>query len=471
MLVLEILAGRLMAPYLGVTLETFTGIIGTVLAGISLGAWWGGRLADRRNPAPFVGGAFIAGGVLALLAPPLVHLLGPAMRSGGPVEIVTLTAVAFFLPAVCLSAVTPLVVKIQLLSLDDTGTVVGSLSAVGTAGAIFGTFVTGFVLLATVPSRVIVTAVGIALVVAGIALLARRESIASVAALVAIAVAATATLHLVDGPCERETTYYCAFVTADPDRDTGRVLWLDTLRHSYVDIADPTHLGFRYAREVADVIGLVDPGGIDMLSIGGGGFTLPRYVAATRPGSTNVVLELDASLVDLVSERLGLDVDDPSLTVLTGDARTLLRAQPAGAFDVVVGDAFGGLSVPWHLTTREFVADIQERLRPDGIYVLNLIDYPPLGFARAEAATIAEVFAHVAVIAPADYLTGRRGGNFVIAASDQPIDADTLTATMRSRGGQEAVLTGEAAAAWYAGATLLTDDFAPVDQLLSRPSG
>ncbi len=141
-LVLEILAGRLMAPYVGVTLETFTGIIGTVLAGISIGAWAGGRIADRIEPTKLLGPILATGGILALLAPPVVHVIGPAMRAAGPIEIVLLTVMAFFLPATVLSAVTPIVVKIRLTSLDETGAVVGSFSAVGTAGAIFGTFIT-----------------------------------------------------------------------------------------------------------------------------------------------------------------------------------------------------------------------------------------------------------------------------------------------------------------------------------------
>ena len=169
-LVLEILAGRLLAPYVGVTLETFTAIIGTVLAGIALGAWLGGRAADRRSPARLLGPLLIAGGLLSLAAPTIVELLGPGLQRRRPVEIVILTALAFLLPAVVLSAVTPVVVKLQLADLARTGTVVGRFSAVGTAGAIFGTFLTGFVLLAAFPTRPIVFGVGTALVVWGLAL-------------------------------------------------------------------------------------------------------------------------------------------------------------------------------------------------------------------------------------------------------------------------------------------------------------
>ncbi|MDH3296109.1 MAG: fused MFS/spermidine synthase, partial [Acidimicrobiia bacterium] len=169
-LMLEILAGRLLAPYVGVSVETFTGIIGTVLAAIALGAWFGGRLADRRPPAPLLGPLFMFAGILALLAPTFTTLFGSALRARGTEAVVLITLLAFFAPAAVLSAIAPLVVKLRLQSLTETGEVVGSLSAVGTVGALFGTFVTGFVLIATVPTRPIVLVIGLLLSAIGIAL-------------------------------------------------------------------------------------------------------------------------------------------------------------------------------------------------------------------------------------------------------------------------------------------------------------
>jgi spermidine synthase len=466
-LVLEILAGRLMAPYVGVTLETFTGIIGTVLAGISIGAWAGGRIADRIEPAKLLGPILIAGGILALLAPPVVHVIGPSMRAAGPVEIVLLTVMAFFLPATVLSAVTPIVVKIRLTSLDETGAVVGSFSAVGTAGAIFGTFITGFVLVASLPSRPIVFAVGGLLFLWGAALWIQLRGSEGVTLMLLPMALAGGALFGFDGPCDTETTYFCAYVTVDEDRPSGRVLWLDTLRHSYVDLDDPTYLEFRYAKNFEHVLNSIPDGPLDVLSIGGGGFTFPQYLQATRPGTTNVVMEIDRAIVDIADRELGLD--PASMTILVGDARVFLRQQTESGFDLVIGDAFGGLSVPWHLTTREFVVDIEARLKADGVYLLNMIDYPPLGFARAEIATIAAVFDHVMVIAPPAFFEGDRGGNFVIAASNEPWDVTPINASIARRGANEVAVTGDAVTDFVADARILTDEFAPVDQLISRP--
>lgn len=461
-LILEILAGRLLAPYLGVSLEVFTGIIGVVLAGISVGAWLGGRAADRRNPAGLVGPLLVAGGLSALAAPLLVDLVGPATDSG-PLGIITLTTVGFFLPAALLSAVSPVVVKIRLGSLERTGSVVGSFSAIGTAGAIFGTFVTGFVLIAAFPTRPIVLGVGLALTLGGLGLWLGRNRWASLGGL---ALAAILGLAMVtgDGPCDYETTYHCAVVEIDQGRPSGRLLILDRGHNSYVDLDDPTHLEFRYLQAMVDLIDIeTPPGPIDVVSIGGGGFTLPRYLDATRPGSEQKVLEIDSKLVDIGRDDLGFEDE---AVVVVDDARRSLQAVEPGSLDLVVGDAFSGLSVPWHLTTVEFVEEISARLRPDGIYTVNVIDYDEAPFARSAIATLGEAFEHVAVLAPSGYFDGSQGGNYVLVGSNRPLDVAAIESKIAARVGSEVVITGHDLARFIGGATPLVDDFAPVDQMI-----
>jgi spermidine synthase len=471
-LVLEILAGRLLAPYVGVTLETYTGIIGTVLAGIALGNWWGGRLADARDPRTLLGPTIAVGGMLAMACLPIVRTFGPALSGRDPGAIVTLAFLGFFVPATVLSGVTPMVVKIQLDSLRMTGRTVGRLSAISTAGALFGTFITGFVLLAAFPTPPIVVAVGVLLVTAGIALWTwlPRHGRASQPPVIVGAVALAALGLAVGTPCEQETPYFCATVVDDPESGSGRLLILDTLRHSYVDLDDPTHLEFEYAGAVVDVVDAHFPHeqALDVLHVGGGGFTLPQYFEATRPGTDSLVLELDPELLTLARDELGLETS-PELEVRTGDARLAIQQLPDGSQDVVVGDAFGGLAVPWHLATAEFVDDVQRVLRPDGIYVLNLIDHPPLAFARAETATIADAFPDTAVIAPRERLDGSEGGNFVLVGGT--LDGAHIQEQLDARAADNVVITGDEREEFSADARVLTDDYAPVDQLLEpRPA-
>jgi hypothetical protein len=458
----------MMAPYVGVTLETFTGIIGTVLAGISLGSWLGGRAADRYPPSRVLPVVLVAGGLLALLTYPIVSLIGPSV-SNEPFDIVFLAAVSFFAPAAVLSAVTPTVTKIRLHTLDETGAVVGRLSAIATAGAIFGTFLTGFVLVAAWPSRTVTIIVGAALIAAGIFYGARSGLAATTAVISVIVIGSVATTTALAAPsrCQHETAYYCVRVEIDLERPTGRILWLDTLRHSYVDLDDPTYLDFRYAEVFGAVLDSQLPSGpVSSLSIGGGGFTFPRYVAATHPGGLNTVLELDPGIVEIAEADLGLVPS--TVDIRTGDARITLETTPLTTYDVVIGDAFGGPAVPWHLTTREFVESFAARMKPGGFYVLNLIDNPPLGFARAQATTLAAVFQHVLVLAPPSYLAGESGGNFVLVAGNESFDVDGLSAALMDRGSSSVVLPLEDLDRFIGDADILTDDFAPVDQLITN---
>lgn len=475
-LVIEILAGRLMAPYVGVTLETFTGIIGTILAGISLGAWAGGRLADRRDPRPLLGPTIAFGGALSLLAAPIVDYVGTGLQGGSPATIVTLAFLGFFAPATVLSAVSPMVVKLQLDDLAETGATVGRLSALGTAGAIVGTFATGFLLVAAIPTRPSIWAVSGFLILGGLALGLHLTRTRPPAGLVVLAVLAGGLSLASPGPCEFESAYFCGQVIVDPERPSGRILLLDTLRHSYVDLEDPTHLEFTYSQTLSDVVEVVSPPDqpVDVLHIGGGGFTFPQYLTATRSEVTNVVLEIDPMLVEVAQDQLGLERSD-DLTIHTGDGRLTLERVPDASMDLVIGDAFGGVSVPWHLTTVEFMQQVKQRLRPGGTYTLNMIDYGTLHFARAHVATLAEVWEHVAVLAPAERLEGRAGGNFILVASDEPIDVAAMLARNASRGDDEVAIgtsfrsegLGTTFADFLDGAMILTDDHAPVDQLIT----
>lgn len=456
-LVIEILAGRLVAPYVGVSLEAFTAIIGTVLAGIALGAAVGGRLADDRDPRSLLGPILILGGVLTWLSVPIVSLMGPLVGSSPP-EIVLLTFLAFFAPAAVLSSISPMVAKLALGSLEETGAVVGGLSAAGTFGALVGSFLTGFVLVSVVPVRTLMFVIGGLLVVAGLVLwrkMVGRNASAGGAA--GIALSALAIVGI-PSTCDYETDYFCARIEVDAERPSGRSLFLDHLRHAYVDLDDPTYLDFRYMRMFADVANAQPAGPLDVLYIGGGGFSLPRWMSETRPGSTNEVLEIDDSLVEIAEAELGL-TDADGINVTVGDARLVLADLPTDGFDLIIGDAFASDSVPWHLTTVEVVTELERLLRPGGTYAMNVIDGGSNRYAGAQLATLGERFEHLGVVVPGDQVAPRRRFNLILIASDVPlpeIDIDPLDG--------ELVIAPEVID-FIGDSEVLTDDFAPVDQL------
>jgi MFS family permease len=462
-LVVETLATRLVAPYVGLTLESTTAVIGVALAGIAAGAALGGRLADRFPPRRVAAAALAVGGLGVLAVRPLVRLTGPLLGSGASAAVL-LVGCSTLVAVTALSMVTPAVTRARLSGLDGSGTVVGSLSAAGTVGALAGTFATGFVLVALLPVTAILigTAAACLLLALFVATFRPRGAVLRVGA---AAVILGAALVAVPGRCDVDTVYYCAQVRPDPARASGRVLVLDDLRHSYVDLADAAHLEFGYTRSFAAAVDATFPAGAPLraVHVGGGGFTMPRWLAATRPGSTSTVLEVDRGVVDLARRTLAVDAI-PVLDVRLGDARRTLAALPDASADLVVGDAFGARSVPWHLATAEFVDQVRRVLRPGGLYVLNVIDNDPLRLLAAEAATLAAAFDHVALLARPDQLAPGGGGNAVLVASDAPLDAAALVA----RTGPGGMLDDAATRAFAAErGVILTDDHAPVEQLLN----
>jgi spermidine synthase len=465
-LMLEILAVRLLAPYVGLTLETTTSIIGAALAGIAIGAAIGGRLADRTNTRRLIVGLLVGGGLLALLIVPAVHWLGPGARGEGNLAALGITIIALVPAAAVLSAVSPAVAHLQLHDLRASGTVVGGLSAWATAGALIGTFGTGFVLVPLMPASSAVLTIGVALVLAGIGLGAssRLLSLTGIASVALSAIVLGAWSGGLDSPCEAETKYHCVNLEADPAHPGGYVLVLDDLHHSYVDLNDPTYLHYDYVRWIAKAIDAMNAprSPLDAVFVGGGGFTLPHWLIATHPGSQARVLEVDGELIDFDKERLGLHTS-PALQVSVGDARVGMLNVGTDSADVVVGDAFGNLAVPWHLATAEWAEEVKRVLKPNGLYALNVIDLPPLDLQRAEAATLLDAFANVRLVT-----FGAEehpvGGNAVLLASDRAIPLAATTENKRATS-----LSYDEVESFADGAQILRDDYAPADQLLTTP--
>ena len=234
--------------------------------------------------------------------------------------------------------------------------------------------------------------------------------------------------HLTPLPGRTEVAGGTAELLADADRDGAWQLMLDGVPQSHVDLGDPTHLEFEYVRRIGHVLDLAaDPGApLDVVHLGGGALTLPRYVAVTRPDSQQRVMEIDEPLTDLVRGALPLP-RGARVRVRAIDARAGLVALPAASADVVVVDVFAGARTPAHLTSVEFAREVARVLRPGGVTAWNVSDGPPLRFARAEAATLAAVFGSVALIGEPGTFRGRRFGNLVAVGSDAALPIAALT--------------------------------------------
>lgn len=222
-----------------------------------------------------------------------------------------------------------------------------------------------------------------------------------------------------------------AELLADADRDNAWLLTVEGVAQSYVDLDDPWHLEFDYVRRIGDVIDVLPAGPLDVLHVGGGAGTLPRYLHATRPGCTQLVIDADGPLIDLVRAELDLD-SVPGLEVRVDEGRPAVAHLPDDQYDLVILDAYVRAAMPGGLATLEFITDAARVLRPGGTVVVNISDGPGLRFARRFIATMAAVFPHVLMLAEPNVLRGRRYGNLVVAASTDPLPVKDLASRVAS---------------------------------------
>ena len=241
----------------------------------------------------------------------------------------------------------------------------------------------------------------------------------------------------------------------DADRPGGWELSIDGVPQSYVDLTEPTYLDFAYVRLIGDLLDLAAPPGepLTVLHLGGGACTLPRYVTATRPGSTQLVVDADGPLVELVRAQLGT----AGFKLRVGDARLELARLAAASCDVVVGDVFDEARVPVHLTTVEHVREAARVLRPGGVYAVNVGDGGGLAFTRGQVATLRAVFAHVLLMGDPGVLRGRRFGNLVLVGSGVALPVAGLTRNAARAAGTARVVDGADLERFVAGAAVVTD--------------
>ncbi|MFE7901213.1 spermidine synthase [Streptomyces sp. NPDC057424] len=228
-------------------------------------------------------------------------------------------------------------------------------------------------------------------------------------------------------PVTRTTGHGTAKLMPDVDRERAWLLTVDGAPQSYVDLDEPAHLEFEYTRRLGRVLDVVaEPGrALDVVHLGGGALTLPRYVAVTRPGSRQDVVEADPGLLELVAGHLPLPAG-ANIALHAADARVWLENAPAASADVVLADVFSGSRVPAHLTSVAYVREAARVLRGSGVYLANLPDAAPFAFLRSQLATLATAFDELVLIAEPGVLRGRRFGNAVLVAGNRTIDVAAL---------------------------------------------
>lgn len=496
-MVLELVAARLIARSLGSSLYTWTSVIGVVLAGITLGNYVGGRIADRFPAAKALGWLFAACSVTCVAIIVSNNAVGnwsSLWMFSWPMRVLTHVCLVFLLPSALLGTISPVVAKMALDRGLPTGKTVGDIYAWGAAGSIAGTFTAGYYLIAQMGTNAIVWAIAGVLLLMAILYCLRLRLLYVWAAVFGCmlimgaapwqwAQAAGAALALRKPARENiiyeDETSYCYVaveqLSSAPDR---RAFMQDKLKHSEMIMGDVLALEYFYTHVFAALTHALsaDKDKLSVLAIGGGGYVYPRYVEKVWPGSRIDVVEIDPGVTEAAIQAFGLDRDS-SIRTFTMDARnyvdTLLERESKSGlktrYDFIYGDALNDYSVPFQLTTREFNDKIAHLLTDDGVYMVELIDSLGSGlFLAAMVNTLEKTFPYVHVITRGDLADASRN-TFVVVAAKRELDVADICARYKKKS-QSLWHLGESDMQRLkekAAGLVLTDNYAPVESLLS----
>lgn len=475
-LVVEIVAGRLLAPYVGMSLYTWTSIIAVVLAGFSAGHWWGGALAGltRDEALQRTGWILLGAGATTALAVVLLHrLAGPVLGGiGHPIwGIAVLAGLVFFLPSLFAGVPAPVLAQIATQGTDQPGRALGAMFAAGAVGAIGGTLLAGFLFISWLGSAATMAVVTTGYVLCALVLFRMARApvlpvlVGSIIAL-GLAGAGLATPN----PCTVESRYFCLRsedISADPASPV-RLMAIDHLAHG-ISARDAPLVMFTEHAAMLDALARARAPTPDFTSffIGGGTYSIPRAFALRGTGP-RVVAEIDPAVTAMAARDFWFD--PATATILHEDARRALLSRPDARYDVIVGDAFTDVAVPAHLITEEFFRLAASRLTEDGTFLINVIDYADRLQAIASVVrTLRQVFPVVEVWTNTTPPEPGARVVFVVAAGQQATPQGRLSVPAPARTEFGVMDPGWVDALVAERGQVLTDDFAPIDRMLGRP--
>jgi spermidine synthase len=433
-LVVEVVAGRMIAPYVGMSLYTWTAIIAVVLAGFSVGHWWGGRIAAldtghalRRTGWIMLAAACATAGATILLR----TTAGPVLQSiqHPLVAISALSALAFFLPSLFAGVPAPVLAVAAIRGRAQSERALGAMFAAGAVGAIAGTLLAGFLFVPWFGSvatllTIAATYSTAALICSWLGRASKTEFLSTSSGLAAAFLVSVGAANM-QPVCDRESSYYCIRTVTLSDGQTApiRLMVLDHLAHG-ISGRDSPRVMFTDHTAMLDALPRMRMRRHDFTSfhIGGGSYSVPR-AWADRGISGITVAEIDPEVTFHAKDDFWFEPE--TATVVHQDARVALRESEA-TYDVIIGDAFTDIAVPEHLVTLEFFGLVNDRLAPNGVFAMNLIDSTDsLSALAAIVATLREVFPSVEVWTEARPPEANERRVFVLLASaeDSPVSA------------------------------------------------
>ena len=471
-MVIELAATRVLAPFLGTSTVVWTSIIGVILGALSLGYWWGGRLSDRypslKALSLVILGASVCTALIGFSRSFVVEMIqasGAGLHAGSLQAVLLLFAPA----AILLGMVAPFAARIRMTDPARAGSTVGRLYALSTMGSIVGTFAGGFFLIAWFGSAAILFLMAGVLALASILCHAGRwplkAGLAGVFVALYLLAASDARALAAKGIVDVDTPYQRVLVYPSRDYSTGRrMLAMSTGPEGvqggvYPD--EPQALALNYTRYLTLASHFV-PDMRRVLVLGGGAYAFPKYVLERHPQAQVDVVELDPGITELARAHFFLP-ENPRLAVRHEDARTFLNANQR-RFDVVVVDVFNShASIPFHLATLETAERLAAALDDDGVLVVNTIaalDGPRSRLYKSFYATYARVFPQVHAVRAWRSGSETDLQNILLVcfknAAPRPWTSPDKAAQTR--------LDGRIPAPDLGGSLVLTDDYAPVER-------
>lgn len=476
LMIIEIVAARLLAPYVGVSLYTWTTLIGVLLAGLSLGNWLGGIWIDRGAGTKEAGITLILGGLLCLMSLLFLTWLGPFLQDYRLNLIfanLLYVSSLFFLPAMLLGIVTPLLTALALKLDNRSGRILGRMHALAALGSIIGVFAAGYWLIQYFGSRGVLIGTAIGLFILAIPLLwSRRTTLISLLIGWLLVFSAVAMRGGLDNPCDYESNYFCIRVVSEnSSAQFGQVrsMILDHLSHSSNVKDNPELLIAPYVHAMDELVQqhFKDNSQLRYFFAGGGAYTQPRALQSKTPQADIHVAEIDPSVTKIAIQQLFFK--PRNITIHHQDARPTLKGYPKAYFDVVVGDVFHDITIPYHLVTLEFLHLVKTRLKPNGLYLMNIVDtFPNPRLVKSILKTAQTQFSNVQVWID-NLPDSQQRMIYVLSAGDTHSPPNILISQSGIKRqwlsiNQPLFISGTP----LAKLPLLTDDYAPVDRLLSQ---
>ena len=491
---LEGAAFRILAPLVGVSMFLSAGVVGVILAGMSLGNALGGNLATRYGSHQALRWSLLVSGIATLAVAPLWKV---AVSSGVfhqlPLipQILCWSFSLFFLPALAFGTITPQVIRLSVSDVRRAGSISGQLYACSTVGCIAGILTASWFLIET--AGAIRTSLLCGMIPVGLVLFVRPASAAASRSTsdprvipLAVLVSALALLFVCKSPYDRESRYFSLAVADEViDNREVKVLVLDRLVHSAIDLKDPSFLHYpheriqgdftRAAAQDARAAGRVPR----VLIIGGGGYSFPRWIES-QPDLSDVhidVVEIDPAVTEIAFDKLGLS-RTTRINSIHMDGRQFVKGAHAAIYDLVIQDAVNDFSVPYHLMTAEYNSLIQRLLQPQGMYLLTVIDAMESGrFLASAVRTVEKSFGETRLLAPQETHQLQDRSVYIIAGrfSESASASETLSGSQSaewwSRRSSAFVFPENDVDSLLARrateSPLLTDDYAPVDLLMT----